>query len=114
MHVYAHIELAVHVHVTIVLLGCRWKYSCKHPAVGETLLGGVKVRELEKKDIEVKEEIAVGKSGKVFKGHWSSQDKTIAVKIVISEETVIREVCTQLQLHFCLFIGNPSKILSQR
>ena len=58
------------------------------------MLGGVKVRELEKKDIEVKEEIAVGKSGKVFKGRWGAQDKTIAVKIVISEEVVIREVCT--------------------
>lgn len=63
------------------------------------MLGGVKVRELEKKDIEVKEEIAVGKTGKVFKGRWGAQDKTIAVKIVISEEVVIREIELLAPLH---------------
>ena len=63
------------------------------------------MKELEKKDIEVQEEIAIGKTGKVFKGRWGSQDKTIAVKILISEEFVIREVRVHVhkmfKLQFC-------------
>ena len=54
--------------------------------------GGVKVREVEKKDIKIKEVIATGKTGKIYRGWWDSQDKPIAVKIVTSEAVMIREV----------------------
>ena len=62
--------------------------------------GGIKVREVEKKDIEIKEVIATGKTGKIHRGWWISQDKPIAVKIVTSEAVMIREVSSYMWLMY--------------
>ena len=58
------------------------------------------MRELEKKDVQIEEGIGMGRTCRVYKGWWQSQNMAVAVKTLITGDvgTCTKEVCTALSV----------------